>query len=63
MPAGSLSYLYVLQQAVGSGDAYGSAQHPMSLYPAVLNTLNVASFLPLLGPARVVKYNGNVINF
>ena len=56
-------YFYVLQRGVRDGDSYGTSSHPLSIYPAVLNTLDPADFKKMLGAARVMSFAGVAIDF
>jgi len=56
-------YFFVLQNGIGDGDSYGTSSHPMSVYPAAMNTLDVSDFKDMLGAAVVASYGGVRIDF
>lgn len=57
-------YIYQLQTAPENGDQLGTGRHPLSILPAILNTLNPLDFVDLLGSAVVTDFiGGSPIDF
>ena len=56
-------YRYVLLNPPAAGDTLGTGGHPLSLYPASANQLQVSDFRDLLDAASVQAFNGQGVDY